>query len=153
MPPAGRELARKHSQHQLSESCNPSQISARLAWSGSGGDERPEKKARVGGIYVGALYNPTEDIVISEEEVEDVHMDSGVEENKPLTAEEIKEGDEEEFNKMDKRETYIPVAYEKGVKVLDATWVRRRKPDGSVRRRYCCRNSNCHTLPRRSISG
>ena len=113
------------------------QISARRAWSG-GGDERPEKKARVGGIFVGALYNPTEDIVVGEEEVEDVRMDSGDEENKPLSAEEIKEGDEEEFNKMDKYETYIPVAYEKGM-VLDATWVRRRKPDGSVRCRYCCR--------------
>ena len=22
---------------------------------------------------------------------------------------------------------------------MDATWLRRRKPDGSVRRRYCCR--------------
>ena len=83
------------------------QISARQAWSGGGGDERPEKKARVGGIYVGALYNPTEDIVVGEEEVEDVHMDSGDEENKPLSAEEIKEGDEEEFNKMDKYETYV----------------------------------------------
>ena len=45
--------------------------------------------------------------MIGEEEVEDVHMDSGDEENKQLTAEEIKEGDEEELNKMDKYETHV----------------------------------------------
>lgn len=51
------------------------QISARWVWSGGGDDERPEKKVRVGGTYVGVPYNTTENIVVGEEEVEDVHMD------------------------------------------------------------------------------
>ena len=39
-------------------------VSARRAWPG-GEDESPEKRARVGGVYVGALYSPTEDVIVS----------------------------------------------------------------------------------------
>ena len=45
------------------------------------------------------------------------------------------EGDAEEFRKMDKYQTYDPVEQKDGVKILDAVWVRTRKPDGSVRLR------------------
>ena len=114
-------------------------ISARRAWTGDNVGESPEKKARVGGIYVGALYAPTEDIVVGEEDVEMTQYDSDGEENKPMTPEEIAEGDEAEFDKMDKYETYDPVERQPGMRVLDATWVRRRKPDGSIRCRYCVR--------------
>ena len=114
-------------------------ISARRAWTGDTVGESPEKRARVGGIYVGTLYAPTEDIVVGEEDVEMVQYDSDGEENKPMTPEEIAEGDEAEFDKMDKYETYDPVERQPGMRVLDATWVRRRKPDGSIRCRYCVR--------------
>ena len=113
-------------------------ISARRAWTGDDVGESPEKKAH-GGIYVGALYAPTEDIMVGEEDVEMTQYDSDGEENKPMTIEEIAEGDEAEFDKMDKYETYDPVERQSGMRVLDATWVRRRKPDGSIRCRYCVR--------------
>ena len=40
--------------------------------------------------------------------------------SKPLTKEEMDEGDAEEFRKMDKYETYGPVEQKDGVKILDA---------------------------------
>ena len=113
-------------------------VSARRAWPG-GDDENPEKRARVGGVYVGALYSPTEDVIVYEEDVEMAAVDSDDEESKPLTAEERAQGREVEYGKMDKYDTYEPVSYQPGMKVLDATWVEVRKPDGAVRCRYCVR--------------
>ena len=112
-------------------------VSARRAWPG-GEDGNPEKRARVGGVYVGALYSPTEDVIVCEEDVEMAAVDSEDEESKPLTAEERAQGREVEYGKMDKYDTYEPVSYQPGMKVLDATWVEVRKPDGAVRR-YCVR--------------
>ena len=113
-------------------------VSARRAWPG-GEDENPEKRARVGGVYVGALYSPTEDVIVYEEDVEMAAVDSDDEESKPLTVEERAQGREVEYGKMDKYDTYEPVSYQPGMKVLDATWVEVRKPDGAVRCRYCVR--------------
>ena len=93
----------------------------------------------MGGVYVGALYSPTEDVIVYEEDVEMAAVDSDDEESKPLTAEECAQGREVEYGKMDKYDTYEPVSYQPGVKVLDATWVEVRKPDGAVRCRYCVR--------------
>ena len=47
-----------------------------------------DKRARVGGVYAGALYTPTEDMVVCEEDVEMAAADSGDEESKPLSEEE-----------------------------------------------------------------
>ena len=113
-------------------------VSARRAWPG-GDDENPEKRARVGGVYVGALYSPTEDVIVYEEDVEMAAVDSDDEESKPLTEEERAQGREVEYGKMDKYDAYEPVSYQPGMKVLDATWVEVRKPDGAVRCRYCVR--------------
>ena len=66
-----------------------------------------------------ALYTPVEDVVISE--------------SKPISEEEFHQGMMEEFRKMDFYHTYEVVPYEAGMKLLAATWVNKRKPDGSVR--------------------
>ena len=115
---------------------SPTRLSARRAWAEEGG-ENP-KRARVGEMQVSALYSPTEDIVVAEEEVEEAAADSD-DERRPLTEEEEREGKMAEYDKMDFYSTYTPVKFEKGMKLLDAVWVNKRKPDGSVRCRYCVR--------------
>ena len=115
-------------------------MSARRAWAGESGEMTPEaKRARVAGIFVGALYSPTEDTIVCEDDVDQAYEDSDNEESKPLSRQEMDEGDAEEFRKMDKYQTYDPVEQKDGMKILDAVWVRTRKPDGSVRCRYCVR--------------
>lgn len=90
---------------------------------------------------MGALYSPTEDVIVYEEDIEMAAADLDDEESKPLTAEERAQGREVEYSKMDKYkyDAYEPVPFEPGMKVLDAAWVEVRKPDGAVRCRYCVR--------------
>ena len=127
-------------------------MSARRAWAGESGEMTPEaKRARVAGIFVGALYSPTEDTIVCEDDVDQAYDDSDNEESKPLSKEEMDEGDAEEFRKMDKYQTYDPVGQKDGMKILDAVWVRTRKPDGSVRCRYCVREFKRGTSTSRVI--
>ena len=104
-------------------------MSERRAWAGETGEMTPEaKRARVAGTFVGALYSPTEDNIVREDDVDQAYEDSDNEESKPLTKEEMDEGDAEEFRKMDEYQTYDPVEQKDGMKILDAVWVRARKP-------------------------
>eukprot|EP00435_Cladocopium_sp_Y103_P027470 s353_g6.t1 len=114
-------------------------LSARRAWSGEV-EASPDKRARVGGVHVGALYSPVEDVVVYEDEVEDLHTQGDDdEERKPLTPAELEAGKREEFLKMELYKTYEVVEFKPGMKMLDAVWVNKRKPDGTVRCRYCVR--------------
>eukprot|EP00435_Cladocopium_sp_Y103_P020520 s28_g5.t1 len=124
--------------------------SARRAWPGDVEAEegasskrmRTEaaKKARVAALSVCSLFSPVEDIIVDEDAVEEACDElEDDEENKPISEEELHQGMMEEFRKMDFYDTYEVVPYEPGMKLLDATWVNKRKPDGSVRCRYCVR--------------
>lgn len=115
----------------------------------------PPKKLKIGDQMIGALFTAIED----EEKFEDHGMDheeveidedlekyGGCEEdeeawkNVPITDEERLEGKKKELEKMSRFKTFkvIPKEQAKGL-VLDSTWVEARKPDGSVRMRYCLR--------------
>ena len=52
-------------------------MSARWAWAGESGEMTPEaKRARVAGTDVGALYSPTEDTIVCEDDVDQAYEDS-----------------------------------------------------------------------------
>ena len=59
---------------------------------------------------------------------------------KPITEEERQAGKRKELEKMAKFKTFkvVPTEEAKGM-ILVPTWVEPRKPDGSVRERYCLR--------------
>ena len=118
--------------------------SGRRSMDGPHLEESPGKRLRIEGQMVGALYSPVEAEDVAGEDRPDESSDVEIEEqfdeeSKPLTAEELKAGREEEFRKMDLYQTYEVVEWKPFMKVLDATWVDRRKPDGAVRCRYCVR--------------
>ena len=60
----------------------------------------------------------------------------------PITDEERAEGKARELAKMSKFKTFKPVPKAQAVDgpILDSTWVEARKPDKSVRMRYCLRD-------------
>ena len=60
--------------------------------------------------------------------------------NIPATPEEEREAKDKELAKMDTFKTYQVVPIEEVTKkTLDSTWVVTRKPDGTVKARYCLR--------------
>ena len=65
-------------------------------------------------MCVCALYTPVEDVVISEDAVEEA-------------CNKLVQGMMEEFRKMDFYDTYEVVPNEPGMKLLDATWVNKRQ--------------------------
>eukprot|EP00435_Cladocopium_sp_Y103_P016734 s3384_g4.t1 len=121
----------------------------------------PPKKLKVGEQTIGALFNaadePVQPETEDEMEIDEGYMDKSYyyndqdEEdeswvNVPITAEEEIEGKKKELQKMDDFKTYSVVP-KTGVKgpILDSTWVKARKPDGSVRMRYCLREFKSST--------
>ena len=114
----------------------------------------PPKKLKVGEQTIGALFNAADEEVkaeegLPEEEVDEDYMaksqyfEAEDEESwvsVPITEEEEREGKKKELQKMDDFKTYAPVpASEAKGPILDSTWVKARKPDGTVRMRYCLR--------------
>ena len=114
----------------------------------------PSKKLKIGEQTIGALFSAVEvedpkELGLEEEEVKiDEDLDAGeiqgdeeeAWKKKPITDEERAEGKARELEKMNRFATYkvVPKAEAKGL-ILDSTWVEARKPDGSVRMRYCLR--------------
>ena len=117
----------------------------------------PPKKLKVGEQTIGALFSPAalpeeveeglkdNDLEIDEDEesksfyfAEEEHWKMGV--DKPITEEERQAGKRKELEKMAKFKTFkvLPTEEAKGM-ILVPTWVEPRKPDGSVRERYCLR--------------
>ena len=102
------------------------------------------KKSKVGGQFVGALFNPTVDDEIPEiddELVGESYPEEDAESAAPITEAEKLEAMQVEFGKMDKFKTYevVPEEQARGKTVLDSTWVIVRKPTGVVKARYCLR--------------
>ena len=97
------------------------------------------KRVKVGGVVAATLYKPQEDLDHYEEYSqawEDAEGDA--DDDIP----EVLEGKSKEIAKMDKYDTYDPrpIAEAAGKKILDSTWVIRKKPDGSVKCRFCLRD-------------
>ena len=112
----------------------------------------PPKKLKVGEQTIGVLFKAEEEAVRTEEGCEELEVDEDklpyfdAEEeeswvNVPITPEEELEGKRKELQKMDdfKTHTPVPASEAKGGPILDSTWVKARKPDGTVRMRYCLR--------------
>ena len=119
----------------------------------------PPKKLKVGEQTIGALFSPAALPEEGEEELKDNDLEIDEDEEnksfyypeedlweeelisaKPITEEERQAGKKKELEKMTKFGTFKVVAKEeaKGL-ILGSTWVEARKPDGSVRERYCLR--------------
>ena len=115
----------------------------------------PPKKLKVGDQTIGALFTATEEDDRPEEAGdEDVEIDEDLSDvdpedeedetwkDMPITDEERAEGKAKELAKMSKFKTFKPVPKKEAVDgpILDSTWVEARKPDKSVRMRYCLRD-------------
>lgn len=119
----------------------------------------PPKKLKVGEQTIGALFSAVEgpgeiesqmaedELEIDEDYMAKAHHNNLTweeeesQESLPITDAERAEGRQRELKKMDELKTYkvVPAAQAEGKRTLDPTWVEARKPDGSVRMRYCLR--------------
>ena len=117
----------------------------------------PPKKLKVGEQTIGALFSAVEedDLTGTGFEEAEVEIDEDAEafcpeeedeeswKKVPITDEERAEGKAKELAKMNKFKTFKVIPREEATKekglILDPTWVEARKPDGSVRMRYCLR--------------
>ena len=119
----------------------------------------PPKKLKVGEQTIGALFSPAALPEEGEEDLKNADLEIDEDEEsksfyfpeeepweeelgvvKPITGEERQAGKRKELEKMAKFKTFkvVPKEEAKGM-ILDSTWVEARKPDGSVRERYCLR--------------